>query len=176
MVKAVTWLLCTYLALKLVQYVFGGRRAFRDVEPRLRDTLLRGEPTLFAVAFALSVPTAFWSSWYLHRGYSRGFQLSTDCYGKLRALTELPDVRRRFDSWKIYEAAGGAGQVAALTGQWLKFQPGFVTKTLADKMRFYSGRYALLARQRDPRKNQDQVAAVERCLNESPPELVTADF
>lgn len=168
MVKAITWLLCTYLVLKLIQFVFGGQPGFREIEPGFREKLLRGEPILFAVAFTLSVPTAIWSSRYLHRGYSRGFQLSTDCYGKLRALNELPDVRRRFDAWRIYEASGAAEHVAALAGQWLKLQPDVVSKTLTDKMRFYSRQYVLLARRGDRQKLRAEAAAVERCLNESP--------
>ena len=168
MVKAVTWLLCTYLALKLVQFIFGGRPDFREIEPGVREKLLRGEPILFAIAFVLTVPLALWSSWSFHRGYSRGFQVSTDCYGKLRALNELPGVGRKFDYWSIYQAAGGAEQVAAIAGEELDLEPAFVSKTLADKMRFYSGRYALLARQGDRRKIRDEVAAIERCFAEAP--------
>jgi hypothetical protein len=163
--KAVTWLLCTYLALKGVQYVFGGRPGFRDIEPTLREKLLRGEPVLFAIAFALSVPVALWSSWYFHRGYTRSLQASTDCYGQLRALNQLPGVARKFDAYSVYDAVGGAELMARIAGEGLELAPIVVSKTLADKTRLFSARYALLARQGDPRKIQDQAAAIEHCFD-----------
>ena len=165
MVKVVTWLLCTYLTLKLIQYVFGGQPGFRDVEPTFREKLLRGEPILFAVAFALSVPAALWSTWYFHRGYTRGLEVSTNCYGQLRALNQLPAVSTNFDPYTIYDGVGGAEQTARIAGDGLGLKPAVVSKLLADKVRLFSGRYALLARQSDRREIQDETAAIKHCLS-----------
>jgi ABC-type multidrug transport system ATPase subunit len=110
MVKTFVALLGTYLTLKLIQYAVGGQPGYRDVDPTLREQLLRGEPILFAVAFALSVPAALWSNWYFHRLYTRGLGASTDCYGKLRALNELPAVSRSFDPYTIFDRVGWASK------------------------------------------------------------------
>lgn len=119
MVKAAYWLLCTYLTLKLIQFVFGGRPGFRTIELGFRERLMRGEPILFAVAFALSVPTALWSSWFVHRGYSRAFRHATDCYGRLRALDELADVAKRADAYRVYNAVLGVRGAAFLAARSL---------------------------------------------------------
>jgi hypothetical protein len=164
MVKVVTWLLCTYLTLKLIQYVFGGQPGFRDVEPTFREKLLRGEPILFAVAFALCVPAALWSNWYFHRLYTRGLETSTDCYGKLRALNELPAVSRSFDPYTIYDRVDWAEQTARISGDGLGLQPAVVSKALADRARLFSARYAALAREGDRRKIEGQTAEIKDCV------------
>src|SRR5688500_14589781 len=83
MVKALQWLLCFYLMLKLIQYFLVARSGFGNVEPGFREKLLRGEPILFIVACAISVPPALWSTWYFQRSYERDFARSVDCYGRL---------------------------------------------------------------------------------------------
>lgn len=166
MVKAAYWLLCTYAALKLIQIVFGGRPGSGDVKPGLRDTLLRGEPILFAAAFAISVPAALGSSWLLHRGYARAFAHSTDCYGRLRALDALGDVGKSVDAFRAYDVIIGSQKAASLAAQSLGLEPGFVNKTLTDKMGFYADRYSSLSPQADRGKVRDQIGAAERCLNE----------
>ena len=117
-VKALQWLLCTYLVLKFLQYFFVGRSGFRATEPSFRDKLVRGEPLLFIVACAISVPTALWTSWYFQRGYEGGLARAADCYGKLSALNELDDVAHEFDALRVYrqvKAAAGATAMAART-------------------------------------------------------------
>lgn len=171
MAKAALWLLCTYLTLKLIQYVFGGRPGFRNVELTVREKLMRGEPILFAVAFAIAVPAALGSSWFVETGYARAFEHSTDCYGKLRALDQLADVGKRANPYKVYETIMGAQGAAFLSAQSLHLEPAFVNKTLADKMGFYAGHYSSLSRQGDRQKIRDQTGAIERCLNEPAIEL-----
>jgi len=164
MERAAIALFCTYLALKLIQFFFGGRPGFRDVEPSFGEKLRQGEPVLFAVAFGLSVPITVWSSWHNNRSSARFLEYSTDCYGRLRALNELPEVQAKFDPYSVFEAGVGAESVAVDAGQWLKVNPTFVTKALASKMRFYKDRYALLARQGSRQDIRDEMAALERCM------------
>jgi hypothetical protein len=164
MVKAFVALLGTYLTLKLIQYAVGGQPGYRDADPTLREQLLRGEPILFAVAFALSVPAALWSNWYFHRLYTRGLEASTDCYGKLRALNELPAVSRSFDPYTIFDRVGWAEQTARISGDGLGLQPAVVSKALADRARLFSARYAALAREGDRRKTEGQTAKIKHCL------------
>jgi len=164
MVRAAIALLCTYLALKLFQFFFGGRPGFRDVEPSFVDKLRQGEPVLFAVAFGLSVPLVLWSNWYTYRSSTRALEYSTDCYGRLRALSELPQVQAKFDPYDIFEAGVGAESIAVDSGQWLKMNPALVTKGLADKMRLYKHRYANLARQGSRLDIRDETEALKRCV------------
>lgn len=171
MVKAAIWLLCAYLTLKLIQYFFGGRPGFDNVSLGFREKLVRGEPILFAVAFALSVPAALWSSWFLHRGYARAYEHATDCYGRLRALDALADVGKRVDAYQVYKAAVGAQGAAFLAARSLALTPAVVDEALTGKTGFYGRRYAGLSRQGDPREIRAQTGAVERCLNEPAIEL-----
>jgi hypothetical protein len=166
MVKAATWLLCTYVTFKLVQLVFGSRPRSPDHNPGFRDTLLRGEPLLFGIAFALSVPAALGSDWYLHRGYTRSFARSADCYGRLMALDALPAVRGRFDPYKVYQTIEGAEGSAALVAQSLDMGPALVRTALADRMRFYAKLYPGLARQADRRTIEREADAVRNCLTQ----------
>ena len=166
MVKCITWLFWTYLTLKLIQWVFGSRPGVRDAPPTLRQRLLRGEPLLFAIAFALSVPTALLSSWYLHRSYSRSLEFATDCYGRLRALDQLPDIRRKFDAYEVDRVVQGAEGSAAISGQALDLEPAHITGKLAEKMRFHTGRYAALARAGDHQAQTVEAAAITRCLQQ----------
>jgi len=168
MVKAITWLLCTYLVLKFVQFVFGGRSDFRDIEPSFRERLLRGEPILFAIAFALSVPTAIWSSWHLQRSYARGLERSIDCYGKLRALYHLPEIGRKYNSFAVLQIVDGREQVAFEAGKALRVGSGRISGMLAQKQRYYTSRYSVLARQGGPKDLRAEAVAVERCFRESP--------
>lgn len=168
MVKCLIWLFWTYLTLKLIQWVFGSRPRAWEPAPSFRQKLLRGEPILFAIAFALSVPTALASGWYLHRGYTRALEQSADCYGRLRAIDRLPEVRSRFDAYQVFQVVQGAEQGAAIAGQWLGLEPARVTRMLAQKMRFYGGRYAVLARRDDDPAEADEAAAIARCLREPP--------
>ncbi len=171
MIKAAVWLFCTYLTLKLIQFFFGDRPGFRKIPLSLREKLLRGEPLLFAIAFAISVPAALWSSRFLHQGYTRAFEHATDCYGKLRAVDALADVGKRVDAYQVYKAVLGAQGAAFLAAQSLKLEPAVVNKALTDKMDFYARRYANLSRQGGRREIRDQTGAIERCLNEPSIEL-----
>lgn len=171
MVKAAYWLLCAYLVLKLIQYFFGGRPGFRNVELGFREKLLRGEPFLFAIAFAISVPAALWSSWFLQRGYARAFEHATECYGKLRALDQLAEVGKRADAYQVYNAIMGAQGAAFLAAQSLKLKPAAVNQALTDKMSFYARYYGSLSGERDNWKIRTQANAAERCLNDPAIEL-----
>jgi hypothetical protein len=165
MVKAVEWLLCAYLMLKLIQYFFVARPGFgTDDEPGVREKLLRGEPLVFIVAFAISVPPALWSSWYFQREYSRGFARSTDCYGRLSALVHLARVETRFDALQVYKTTKRANSSASLAAQWLELSPAFLEKALADKKSYYATRYASLSRQADRHAIGPEAGAIEGCL------------
>ena len=168
MVKAITWLLCTYLVLKLIQFAFGGRPGFREVEPSFREKLVRGEPILFAVAFALSVPTAIWSSRNLQRSYARGLERSVDCYGKLRALYHLREIDRKYNSFAVLQTVDGREQVAFEAGKVLRVDSGRIAGMLAQKQRYYTNLYSALARQGGRKDLRAEAVAVERCFKESP--------
>jgi hypothetical protein len=166
MLKCLTWLVCTYLTLKFVQLAFGSRPGAWVAESPLRQRLLRGEPTLLAIAFALSVPTALLSSWYLHRGHTRSLEHTTDCYGRLRALDQLPAIRRQFDAYKVFQVAESSAQAATIAGQALDLQPARIALMLAQKQRFYTGHYAVLARQNGQKAQANEATAITRCLQE----------
>lgn len=166
MVKAVQWLLCTYLALKLLQYFFVARPGFGIVEPGFREKLLRGEPVLFIVACAISIPTALWSSWYFQRGYERGLEHSADCYGRLSALRHLRDVESEFDALRVFRSVRAARQAVSLAAQSLGLAPADANRLMADKSSFYTRRYSTLTRQGDRREVRAEAAAIERCLSE----------
>ena len=168
MAKAITWLLCTYVALKLIQYVFGGRAGLRDIEPSFREKLLRGEPILFAIAFGLSVPTAIWSSWSSHRSYAFGLGRSVDCYGKLRALYHLPEIDRKFGSFAVMEMADSKQQIAFEAAKGLRLDPRRITAMLAQKQHYYTNRYSALARRGASQDVQAEAVAVERCFRDDP--------
>ena len=166
MVKAVQWLFCTYLVLKLLQYFFVARSGFGTVEPGFRKRLLRGEPVLFAVACAISIPAALGSSWYFQRGYQRGLEHSADCYGKLSALRHLRDVETEFDALRVFRSVQAARQAVSLAAQSLELAPDEAKRLMADKSSFYTRRYATLTRQGDGRELRAQAAAIERCMSE----------
>ena len=166
MVKAVQWLFCFYLMLKLIQYFFVARPGFRDVEPSFREKLLRGEPAVFLVACAISVPLALWSSWYIPRGYQRGLERSADCYGKLGALRHLRDVETQFDALQVFQSVRAARQSVSHSAQSLELAPGDANRLMADKLRFYTRRYSTLTRQGDRREVRAQAAAIERCMHQ----------
>ena len=165
MVKAVQWLLCFYLMLKLIQYFFVAQPGFRSVEPSFRDKLLRGEPILFIVACAISVPIALWSSWYFPRGYQRDLEHSADCYGKLGALIHLRDVETEFDALQVFRSVRTARQSVWLAAEALELAPEDANRLMADKLRSYTRRYSTLTRQRDRQKLRAQAAAIERCMS-----------
>ena len=165
MVKALQWLLCFYLMLKIIQYFLVARPGFGNIEPSVREKLLRGEPTVFIVACAISVPIALWSSWYFHRGYERGLELSADCYGKLGALRHLRDVETQFDALQVFRSVRTARGSVSLAAQALDLAPGDANRLMAAQLRFYTRRYATLTRQGDRRKIRAQAAAIERCMS-----------
>ena len=166
MVKALQWLLCFYLMLKLIQYFLVARPGFGNVEPSFREKLLRGEPVLFIVACAISVPTALWSSWYFQRNYQRGLEHSADCYGKLSALRHLRDVETEFDALQVFQSARTARQAVSVAAQSLELAPDDANRLMADKLRFYTRRYSTLTRQGDRQDMRAQAAAIERCVSE----------
>ena len=166
MVKALQWLLCFYLMLKLIQYFFVAQPGFRNVEPSYREKLLRGEPIVFMVACAISVPPALWSSWYIPRGYQRGLERSADCYGKLGALIHLRDVETEFDALQVFRTVRTARQIVSDSAQSLELAPEDANRLMADKLRFYTRRYSNLTQQGDRQEIRAQAAAIERCLSE----------
>jgi hypothetical protein len=166
MVKCIAWLFWTYLTLKLIQLVFGSRPGVDEAPVSIRRRLLRGEPILCAIAFALSVPAALLSSWYLHRGYERSLDFAADCYGRLRALDGLPDVRQRFDPFKVDEVIQRAEGSAAIAGQALDLEPARIHGMFAQKSRFHADRYAVLARQGGQHGRDGEAAAIARCLQQ----------
>jgi hypothetical protein len=166
MVKALQWLLCFYLVLKFIQYFFVARPGFRNVEPSFRETLLRGEPTVFIVACAISVPPALWSSWYFPRGYQRGLEHSADCYGRLGALIHLRDVETQFDALQVFRSVRAARLSVSHFALSLELAPEDANRLMADKLRFYTRRYSTLTQQGDRREIRAQAAEIERCLSE----------
>jgi hypothetical protein len=166
MVKAAQWLFCTYLVLKLIQYFFVARPGFGTAEPGFREKLVRGEPILFVVACAISIPAALWSSWYFQRGFERGLAHSADCYGKLGALRHLPEVESEFDALRVFRSVRAARQMVFLAAESLELTPAEADRLMADKLRFYSGRYSGLTRQGDRREMRRQAAAIERCVRD----------
>jgi hypothetical protein len=166
MAKAVQWLLYTYLTLKFLQYFFVGRPGFDKAEPGFRERLLRGEPLLFIVACALSVPAALWTSWSFQRGYERGFEHSADCYGKLSALHNLRGVANEFDALRILRQVRAARQATSLAARALEMTPGHADKVLADKARSYAQRYSSLSRRGDHQEMRVEAGAIERCMSE----------
>ena len=165
-VKALQWLLCTYLVLKFLQYFFVGRSGFRATEPSFRDKLVRGEPLLFIVACAISVPTALWTSWYFQRGYEGGLARAADCYGKLSALNELDDVAHEFDALRVYRQVKAAAGATAMVARELERAPGYADEVLAAKKSFYTQRYSGLSRRGDRGEIQAEAGAVKSCMTE----------
>ena len=166
MVRALEWLLCFYLMLKLIQYFVVAQPGFRNVEPSFREKLLRGEPILFIVAFTISVPIALWSSWYIPRAYQRSLEHSADCYGKLGALRRLRDVETEFDALQVLRSVRTARQIVSRSAQSLELAPEDANRLMADKLRFYTRRYSTLTQQGDRQEIRAQSAAIERCLGE----------
>ena len=166
MVKAVQWLLCFYLMLKLIQYFLVARPGFGNVEPSFREKLLRGEPIVFMVACAISVPPALWSGWYFPRMHQRDLERSADCYGKLGAVRHLRDVETRFDALQVFRAVRTAEHAVSHAAQSLELAPEDANRLMADKLRFYTQRYSTLTRQGDRREIRAQAAAIERCVSE----------
>jgi len=164
MVKCLIWLFWAYLMLKLIHLGLGGRGGSRDAPLTIRERLLGGEPILFAVAFILSVPVPLAISWQLHRGYLHGFQLATDCYGRLAAAGALPGIGNKIDRYRLYQAADSAESLAKRAGQFMDFRRDLVTAALADTTRHY----AALTRTADPRKIVEQEAEVRRCFKKLP--------
>ena len=164
MIKCLVWLGCTYLTLKFIQVVFVSWPVMSDAAPTLRQRLVRGEPILFSVAFALSVPTALANSWYLQRGYSRSLERSADCYGRLQALDQLPGLRVRYDPYAIFQTVEAAEQSAVIAGQALDLEPARIAGMLAQRIRFHTQRYAVLARR--GQAQTVEVATITRCLRE----------
>jgi len=165
-VKAAQWLFCFYLMLKLIQYFVVAQPGFRNVEPSFREKLLRGEPIVFIVACAISVPIALWSSWYIPRAYQRSLEHSADCYGKLGALIHLRDVETEFDALQVFRSVRTARQIVSHSAQSLELAPEDANRLMADKLRLYRQRYSTLTRQGDRREIRAHAAAIKRCLRE----------
>ena len=165
MVKAVQWLLCTYLALKLVQYFLVARPGFGNDEPRFRDKLLRGEPVVFLVACALAVPAALWSTWHFERGYQRGLERSADCYGRLRALRTLASLENEFDALRVFRSTRLARHSVSLAANSLGLTPVDADKLRADRLDFYTRRYAALSPHGDRPQMRAEAAAIESCMS-----------
>jgi hypothetical protein len=163
-VKYFTWLFWTYAILKLIHLVLGSRGGADVRRVTVRERLVGGEPILFAVAFVLCVPVPLWIRSQLHRGYTHGFQLATDCYGRFAAGSALPSIRDKMGSWSLYEAAEGAESLAKLTGQLLNFIDQAVTVALSHKTHLYERQYAALAQTRDIRKVSEEQAGVRHCF------------
>jgi hypothetical protein len=144
--------------LKLIHLALGGR------PPTIRERLLGGEPILFAVAFVLSVPVPLWMSWQLHRGYTHGFQLASDCYGRFAAVSALPGTKTKIDPLRLYQAADSAESLAKRAGELLGFRRDVVTAALSNKTHLYTRRYAALTRAGAPRKAFEQEAEVRHCF------------
>ena len=166
MVRALEWLLCFYLMLKLIQYFLVAQPGFRNVELSFREKLLRGEPIVFIVACAISVPPALWSGWYLPRSYHRGLEHSADCYGRLGAVRHLRDVETEFDALQVFHSVRMARGAVSLAAEALELAPEDANRLMADKLRFYTRRYSTLTRQGDRQEIRAQAAAIERCLGE----------
>lgn len=164
MVRYLAWLLGTYVMLKLIHVVLGGRAGIDDAPPRLRQRLLGGEPALFAAAFLMSVPVPLLIKAQLHRGYARGFQLATDCYGRIAASRAVPRIRDKIGPWKLYEASDRAQSLARLTGQLLDFKHDIVTAALSNKTHLYARRYAALTWAENSQGGFEQEAAVRSCF------------
>ena len=163
MVKYLTWLFWAYVMLKLIHVVLGGRGG-ADAPPTLRERLLGGEPMLFAAAFVMSVLVPLWVSSQLHRGYTQGFQLATDCYGRIAASSAVPGIRDKIGPWRLYEASDRAQSLAKLTGQLLDVKHDLVTAALSDRAHLYARRYAAVARMDDSRKDSGPEAEVRHCF------------
>jgi len=166
MVKVAQWLICTYLVLKFVQFFFVRTSGFRAAEASFRERILRGEPIVFIVACAISVPPALWSNWYFQRGFEGGLQHSTDCYGRLSALDNLGNTEMKFDPFRVARSIQVARQSVSLAARSLKPPPDDADKLMAEKSSFYTRRYATLSRQGDRREMRAEAAAIERCMSE----------
>lgn len=166
MLMAALWFLCAYLVLKLLQYFFVPRAGFGGAEQSSREVLLRGEPIVFIVACALSVPAALWSTRDLEEGYARDLEHSADCYGRLRALTNLGEIETTFDAMKVLETIQFREWLVSSAAQSLELAPAAADKLMADKVDFYTRRYSALSRQGDHREIRAQAAAIERCMRD----------
>ena len=166
MLKALQWLLCFYLMLKLIQYFLVARPGFGNDEPSFREKLLRGEPIVFLVASAISVPIALWSSWYFQRGYQHGLEHSADCYGRLSALRYLPAVEAEFDALQVFRSGRMARGAVSLAAEAIDIAPQNADRLMTDKSRYYARRYYTLTRRGDRREMRAQAAAIARCVNE----------
>ena len=167
MLRAALWFLCAYLVLKVLQYFFVPRPGFGGAEQTSRDVLLRGEPIVFIIACALSVPAALWSTWDVENGYARNLEHSADCYGKLRALTHLGDIETTFDALEVLKTIQFEEWSVSRAAQSLGLAPAEASKLMADRLDFYTRRYTTLSRQGDPREIRVQAAAIERCMHDA---------
>jgi len=166
MAKAVQWLLCTYLALKFVQFFFVARPGFGRPEPGFGQKLLRGEPVVFLVACVSSVPAAIWSTQYFQNGFERGLERSVDCYGRASAVEHLGAAARRFDSLRVFKFSKLAKRSALNAAQALTPARADAEKLMADRLSFYTQRYSTLRRRGDERGIRAQTTAIRRCMSE----------
>ena len=164
MLKAALWFLCAYAVLKLLQVFFVPAPGFGKAEPSFRQRLLRGEPIVFLVACALSVPAALWSTSDVENGYARRLEWSVDCYGRLRALTSLGEVETTFDALEVLKTIQFQERSASWAARSLELAPAEASKLMAERLDFYTRRYAALSRQGDRREIRAQAAAIERCI------------
>lgn len=164
MLKAALWFLCVYLVLKLLQYFFVPAPGFGKAELSSRQKLLRGEPIVFLVACALSVPAALWSTSDVEEGYARRLAWSADCYGKLRALTHLGEIETTFDAMEVLKTIQYQERSASWAARSLELAPAAASRLMADKLEFYTRRYTTLSREGDHREIRAQAAAIERCI------------
>ena len=133
MVKAAQWLFFTYLLLKFLQYFFVARPGLADEEPGLRAKLRRGEPLVFIIAFALAVPAALLSAWYVQRGFERGMTHSADCYGRLSALRYLGAVEEEFDALQAFRTVRTAKGSVELAVRKLGLTPDRTNRLMAER-------------------------------------------
>jgi hypothetical protein len=159
------WLGITYAAFKFAGMVLAKRRDFDQAEISLRDRLRAGEPGLFLAAVLVSVPLVLSMSAYSRRTFTGYYRNSITCYGRIKALANLPEVRANVDGFSVYESVQGYKVTAFRMGAELGMRRDAVSTALAQQTASFGRAYGVLRKQELRQRMKVEIDRTLRCVH-----------
>lgn len=168
MKSVLIWLAVFYGAFKFAGMAFALNRGFGQRELSFRDRLRAGEPGIFLAALLISVPLVLLMQDYDKRTHTGYYLRSVECYGRITALKDLPEIRRSADSIAVYRSLEGFSWTAHVNGADLGMKPDQISRALAGSAPSFSEAYGALRRKGLQPGMKVEVARTLSCLHPPP--------